>query len=127
MILVYTSVWIDFFSSPPGPAGQELKRLIVEAEPLALTGIVAVEILQGLARNVERIEYYLSQWVLLEPQGYETYLKAAKIFRLGRSRGMTFTTSDVLIATLALENGASVFSLDQDFRSIARLTKLALH
>jgi len=40
---------------------------------------------------------------------------------------MTFTTSDVLIAALALENGASVFSLDHDFRRIARLTKLALH
>ncbi len=127
MILVDTSVWIDFFSSSPGPAGQELKRLIVEAEPLALTGIVVVEILQGLTRNVERIEYYLSQWVLLEPQGYETYLKAAAIFRLGRSRGLTFTTSDVLIAALALENGASVFSLDRDFGRIARLTKLVLH
>ncbi len=127
MIVVDTSVWIDFFSSAPGPAGRELKRLIVEAEPLALTGIVVIEILQGLTRNAERIEYYLSQWVLLEPRGYETYLQAAGIFRLGRSRGMSFTTSDVLIAALALENGASVFSLDHDFRRIARLTKLALH
>ena len=39
MILVDTSVWIDFFSSSPGAAGAELRRMILTAEPFALTGI----------------------------------------------------------------------------------------
>ena len=40
MILVDSSVWIDFFSSAPGKAGRELRRMIEESEPFALTGVV---------------------------------------------------------------------------------------
>ena len=47
MILVDSSVWIDFFSSSPGRAGAELRRMIEEAEPFALTGIVVAEVLAG--------------------------------------------------------------------------------
>jgi len=56
LILVDSSVWIDFFSSSPGHAGRELRRIIEEAEPLALTGVVVAEVLQGLARDASRVE-----------------------------------------------------------------------
>lgn len=127
MILVDTSVWIDFFSSAPGRAGNELRRMIEDAEPFALTGVVITEILQGLTREVSRIEGYLSQWDRLEPRGFLTYREAAAIFRLGRSKGVTLTTVDVLIAAIALEHRASVFTLDKDFARIARLTGLQLY
>ena len=51
VILVDSSVWVDFFSSSPGPAGAELRRMIEESEPFALTGIVIAEVLQGLTRD----------------------------------------------------------------------------
>lgn len=51
LILVDTSVWIDFLSSSPSPAGAELRRMVADAEPFALTGIVVTEILQGLRRE----------------------------------------------------------------------------
>lgn len=127
MILVDSSVWIDFFSSAPGRAGDELRRMIQDAEPLAVTGVVVTEILQGLTRNVSQIEHYLSQWEMLEPRGFSTYREAAGIFRLGRSKGVSLTTIDALIAAIALEYGASVFTLDKDFTRIARLTRLPLH
>jgi hypothetical protein len=127
LILVDTSVWIDFFRASPGGAGQELKRLIEESEPLALSGIIVTEVLQGLTRNVEQIEYYLSLWDLIEPQGFDTYRRAAALNRLARSCGMTLTTVDALIATVALENGAALFSLDEDFPRLARLTGLRMH
>lgn len=127
MILVDTSVWIDFFSSVPGRAGNELRRMIEDVEPFALTGVVITEILQGLTREVSRIESYLSQWDRLEPRGFPTYREAAAIFRLGRSKGVTLTTVDVLIAAVALEHRASVFTLDKDFARIARLTGLGLY
>ncbi len=60
MILVDTSVWIDFFSSSPGRAGHELRRMIEQAEPFALTGVIVTEILQGLTREVSRIEGFLA-------------------------------------------------------------------
>ena len=120
MILVDSSVWIDFFSSAPGRAGNELRRMISDAEPFALTGVVVTEILQGLTRDAGRVEGYLSQWELLEPRGFRTYREAAEIFRLGRAKGVSLTTVDVLIAAIALEQRASVFTLDKDFFRIAR-------
>jgi len=127
LTLVDTSVWIDFFSSSPGPAGQKLRRMILEAEPFALAGVIVAEILQGLRRDVPRIERYLSQWEMLEPSGFSTYGKAAAISRLARSRGISLTTIDTLIAAIAMEKGATLFSLDKDFSRIARITSLRLY
>ena len=126
-MLVDSSVWVDFFSKSPGPAGAELRRMIEESEPFALTGVVVTEVLQGLTRDARRIEGFLSQWDMLEPAGFETYREAAAIFRAARARGVSLTTIDTLIAAIALENGASVFTLDQDFSRIARMTGLVLY
>lgn len=127
MILVDTSVWIDFFSSSPGRAGHELRRMIEQAEPFALTGVIVTEILQGLTREVSRIEGFLASWDMLEPRGFSTYREASAIFRLARSKGHSLTTIDTLIAAVALENRAVLFSLDKDFSRIARLTQLRLY
>ncbi len=127
MILVDSSVWVDFFSSSPGPAGAELRRMIKESEPFALTGIVVAEVLQGLIRDSGPIERLLAQWEMLEPKGFDTYRNAAAIFRAGRGKGITLTTIDTLIAAIALEQGAAVFTLDEDFSRIARLAGLELY
>jgi predicted nucleic acid-binding protein len=127
LILVDTSVWIDFFSFSPGRAGSELRRLIDEVEPFALTGVVVTEVLQGLTRDVNRIERFLSMWDLLEPRGFSTYREAAAISRLARSKGIRLTTIDTLIAATALEHQASLFTLDKDFSRVARISALRLH
>ena len=127
MILVDSSVWIDFLSSRPGPGGQELRRLIEDGAPVALTGVVVTEVLQGLKRDIKRIEDYLSLFEILEAGGFDTYRNAAAHFRRARSQGLSLTTTDVLIATIAVENGAEVFSLDRDFVRIAHLFGLQLH
>jgi predicted nucleic acid-binding protein len=127
LILVDSSVWIDFFSASPGRAGRELRRLIEDVEPFGLTGVVVAEVLQGLTRNVNRIEGFLSMWDLLEPRGFSTYREASAISRLARSKGISLTTIDTLIAATALEHQASLFSLDKDFARIARVTALQLH
>lgn len=127
LILVDTSVWIDFFSASPGRAGDELRRMIQEAEPFALTGVIVTEILQGLRRDVHRIEHFLSMWELLEPLGFSTYREASSISRLARSKGISLKTIDTLIAAIALEHHASLFSLDKDFSRIARIAPLRLH
>ncbi len=66
-------------------------------------------------------------WDMLEPHGFSTYRSAAKILRTARSRGFTLTTIDGLIAAIALEHGATVFTLDKDFTRIAAVTGLKLH
>jgi len=127
LILVDSSVWIDFFSSAPGPASEELAKLIEQLEPLALTGVVVTEVLQGLKRDARLVEGYLAQVKMLEPQGLSTYLNAAAIFRTARSKGISLATIDALIAAVALEYDAAVFTLDKDFTSIALITNLRLH
>ncbi len=127
MILVDTSVWIDFFSPTPGRAGEELRRMIEEAEPFVLTGVVVAEILQGLRRDVHRVERYLSQWEMIEPDGFSTCREAAAISRAARSKGISLTTIDTLIAAIAMEHRASLFTLDKDFSRIARIAPLHLY
>jgi predicted nucleic acid-binding protein len=101
--------------------------LIEEAEPFALTGVVVAEVLQGLIRDASRIEQYLAHWEMLEPRGFETYREAAAIYRAARAKGFTPTTIDAVIAAIALEHKASVFTLDQDFSRMARIAPLALY
>jgi len=101
--------------------------MIEEDEPFALTGVVVAEVLQGLTRDSRSIEKHLAQWDLIEPRGFETYREAARIYRAGRAKGITLTTIDTLIAAIALEQGTSVFTLDQDFAGIARITRLPLY
>jgi predicted nucleic acid-binding protein len=127
LILVDSSVWIDFFSSKPGRGGAELRRMIEESDPIALTGVVVAEVLQGLTRDATHIEGFLAQWEMLEPEGFETYREAAAIYRTARARGISLTTIDTLIAAIALEHGTSVFTLDQDFLRIVRMTRLTLY
>ena len=127
MILVDSSVWVDFFRSSPGRAGGELRRMIEESEPFALTGVVVAEVLQGLTRDSSRIERFLAQWDMLEPRGFETYRTAAAIYRAARGKGISLTTINTLIAAIALEHRAAVFTLDQDFSRIALITRLVLY
>jgi predicted nucleic acid-binding protein len=125
--LVDSSVWINFFSSSPTKAGAELRRMIAEAEPFSLSGIIVTEILQGLVRDISRIEHFLSQWDMLEPAGFSTYREAAAIYRAARAKGLSLTTIDTIIAAIAIEHGASVFTLDKDFSHMARVVRLSLH
>ena len=127
MILVDSSVWIDFFSSSPGRAGRELRRMIEESEPIALTGVVVAEVLQGLTRDAGAIEEFLGQFDVLEPRGFETYRAAAAIYRAARGKGVSLTTIDTLIAAIALEHHASLFTLDRDFTRIALIAGLTLY
>ena len=83
--------------------------------------------LQGLTRDARRIEQYLAHWELLEPRGFETYREAAAIYRAARAKGVTPTTIDAVIAAIALDHNAAVFTLDQDFSRIARITHLVLY
>jgi predicted nucleic acid-binding protein len=127
LILVDSSVWVDFFSGSPGPGGSELRRMIEDTEPFTITGVVVAEVLQGLTRDIGRIERLLAECDMLEPGGFETYRRAAAMYRTARARGVSLTTIDTLMAAIAVEHGASVFTLDQDFSRIAGFTGLVLY
>ena len=59
--------------------------------------------------------------------GFSTYREAAGIFRAVRAKGVAVTAIDVLIAAIALEHGATLFTLDKDFTRIASIIRLPLY
>ena len=101
--------------------------MIQDSEPFAVSGVVIAEVLQGLTREARPVERLLAQCDMLEPAGFETYKEAAAIYRTARAAGISLTTIDTLIAAVALTHGASVFTLDQDFSRMARITRLKLY
>jgi len=79
---VDSSVWIDFFSSAPGRAGDELRRMISDAESFALTGLVVAEILQASRRDASRIEHIFPV-EMLEPTWLPNLPRCGGIFGWG--------------------------------------------
>jgi len=65
-----------------------------------------------------------SVWVAYVPKKIRN---AATLFRLTRSRGISLTTTDAIIAAIAVENGATIFWLDRDFARMARIAGFQLH
>jgi hypothetical protein len=115
LILVDSSVWIDFFNSQPSPAGLELERLISAGAPVAITGLIVLEVLQGLRRDAEPVTRLFFLCARINSGDFETHVAAAALAREARRRGVTIGTVEAVIATLALAHGAELFTLDQDF------------
>ena len=122
MILVDTSVWIDFFAGRGEPHVALLEQLIVESEDLALCGIVLTEILQGIVDDAtfHRVRDFLRPLVML-PMPEEVCVRAADIYRQMRKKGITIRkTNDCLIAATALEHRCRLLHHDRDFVSIEK-------
>lgn len=127
MILVDTSVWIDFFKGTDTPEQRMLHRLIEDDEDICLTGIVITEILQGIKadKDYERIKELLTGFSVYEPADINVYLDAARIYRTCRKAGRTIrSTIDCLIAAICIRNGLSILHRDRDYDSISGATSL---
>jgi predicted nucleic acid-binding protein len=123
MMLVDTSVWIELLN---GKVGSKL----TEADLLDIVtcGPILQEVLQGLSDDPasEALrESLLALPVLSNPVPIALFLSAAEIYRLGRAKGYTIRSStDCLIAAIAIENGVPVWHKDRDFEAVARYTSL---
>jgi predicted nucleic acid-binding protein len=121
VILVDTSVWIDFFSGRDQPHVAVLEQSILDDEDLALCGIILTEILQGIADDAthRRVRRYLGPLILL-PMPERVFVRAADIYRKLRKTGITIRKSnDCIIAATALEHHCQLLHNDKDFSPIA--------
>jgi predicted nucleic acid-binding protein len=129
MILVDTSVWIDWFNGRAHPSTDKLDQLLDEPIQLVLCDRVVQEIVQGIhddadAREVER---KLSVFDCLDTGGRALALASAARYRQLRKLGVTIRSSnDVVIAELCIQHGIAVLHNDRDFDVIAKHTKLKL-
>jgi len=121
LILVDTSVWIDFLRGVNSPQRQTLHRLIEDEADIAITEIIITEILQGIKkeRDFETTKNYLLEFPIYSPAGLKTYLEAAGIYRTCRKQGKTIRkTIDCIIAAICLEHDLTLLHKDSDFEVI---------
>ena len=127
ILLVDTSVWIDFFAGRDTPQTMYFKDAIGEGADVALTGVILAEILQGIPSDTEfgNLRKALSSFRILQPVSDETYVQAARLYRAGRKRGVTIRSLvDCLIAAIAMEYRAVVLHKDRDYERISEFAPL---
>lgn len=130
MILVDTSVWIDFLKDANSRQRQVLHKLIEEEEDICLTEIIVTEILQGIKKDkdFQALKSYLQEFPIVKPKGVETYIQAAQIYRNCRKKGKTVRkTIDCVIAAICIENRLTLFHNDSDFDAIGASTTLKVY
>ena len=126
MVLVDTTVWIDFFGGRPEPHVAALEELIENDEDLCLCGVILSEVLQGIRSDADyRKTKDLLDALILLPMEQETFVRAAGLYRSLRKKGITIRKPvDCMIAAVALEHNVPLLHNDRDFDQIARHSKL---
>ena len=120
MVLIDTTVWIDFFAGKSTPEVAELERMVNEEEDICTCGIILTEVLQGI-REDEDYQRTLSRFdtFLLLPMTRQAFLRAADLYRSLRRRGITIRKSiDCMIASVAIEHEIALLHNDRDFDPI---------
>jgi predicted nucleic acid-binding protein len=126
MLLVDTTVWIDFFGDRPEPHVVALQRLIENDEDLCICGVILAEVLQGIRSDADylRTRDYFGSLILL-PMGQETFVQAADLYRSLRKKGVTIRKPvDCMIASVAIEHELPLLHNDRDFDQIAKHSRL---
>ncbi len=117
MILVDSSVWIDYFRGTPTAEAETLDSLL-STEPIATGDLVLTEVLQGFVsdRDFNQAKKLLTSLVIVDMVGQDIAIQAAKNFRVLRALGITVRkTIDTVIATRCIESRLSLLYSDRDF------------
>ena len=117
MILVDTSVWIDYFNGVENKHVDSLDSALEEGT-VAIGDLIFLEILQGFKndRDFRRAKAVLETLDQYEMFGHDIAIKSAENYRALRKKGITIRkTTDVIIATFCIENGLSLLFSDRDF------------
>ena len=126
MVLVDTSVWIQFFRKP---RGIDLPT-VVDLEEVVTCLPVLQEVLQGFREErafVLARDSMLALPLVEAPLRQEVFEEAVVLYRRARATGLTVRSSvDCLIAACALRHGLTVLHRDRDFGFLARISPLVV-
>lgn len=126
MILVDTSVWINYFNGIDSPHCETLDLALIEGT-VAIGDIIFLEILQGFRndkdyKNTKALLSNLDQYELFGQHMVEI---CANNYRRLRKKGITIrSTTDVIIATFCIENKLPLLFSDKDFLPFVKHLKL---
>jgi len=117
VIVVDSSVWIDFFNGASTPEVERLDGLL-GVTPLAIGDLILVEVMQGFRseRDVATARQLFRSLALLPMLGGSNAWKAAEDYRHLRRQGITVRkTVDGIIATACIEANLPLLFSDRDF------------
>ena len=117
MIVVDTSVWIDFFNGRPTAEADALNELLGE-RPVVVGDLTMAEVLSGFRQDADfrKARSVLERCEFRPMVGKRVVLEAAANYRLLRKREITVRkTIDVLIGTFCIVNRLPLLHADRDF------------
>jgi len=117
MIVVDSSVWIDYFRGTSTRQTNTLDSLL-DTEIVATGDLMLTEVLQGFSRerDFHRAKALLTSLMIVDIAGSDVAIKAAENFRVLRTLGFTVRkTIDTFVATRCIESGYSLLYSDRDF------------
>lgn len=117
MILVDSSVWIDFLRGAPTPQADKLDSLL-GVVPLAIGDLILAEVLQGCTsdREFNEVRRLLSSLSIVNLGGMDLAVESARNFRRLRAMGVTVRkTIDTVIATRCILGRYELLHNDRDF------------
>jgi hypothetical protein len=122
VILVDSSVWVEYFRSADTPQVALLDSLFGRS-PLAVGDLIAAEVLQGVRdeREFKWVKKTLDAFDHIDLAGYDLAVKASENYQSLRAMGITIRkTIDTLIATRCIEDRLTLLHADRDFLPFAQ-------
>jgi predicted nucleic acid-binding protein len=117
MIIIDSSVWIDYFNGVETPETNKLDVLL-GVEQIAIGDLILTEVLQGFRSDegYQTAKELLTSLQIFEMLGLNIAIKSVDNYRFLRKRGITIRkTADVIIATFCIENENPLLFSDKDF------------
>jgi predicted nucleic acid-binding protein len=121
VILVDSSVWVDYFRAADTPEVALLDSMFGRT-PLAVGDLIAAEVLQGVRdeREFKWVKRTFDSFAHVDLCDYDLAIKASENYRALRAKGITIRkTIDTLIATRCIEDGLTLLHADRDFLPFA--------
>ena len=128
MVVVDTSVWVDYFNGRGTPATQALDELLGRSS-VVVGDLILTEVLQGFRRDrdFQQALRLFGAFPVAGMVGSRLAIRAAENYRRLRRRGVTpRKTIDVLIGTWCIERGLPLLHCDADFDPMVRHLGLRL-
>jgi len=121
MILVDSSVWIDYFNGE-STWQTDLLDAYLSAIPIIMGDLILAEVLQGFRsdKDFDTAKTFLDALPFRQMGGYQVAVQSARNCRKLRKMGITVRkTMDVIIATFCIIEGLTLLHDDRDFEPIA--------
>ena len=126
MIIVDSSVWIDYFNGKKTPKTDWLDAALGK-ESVFIGDLILTGVLQGFQsdKDFKKAKSLLLSFPLVEMLGREVALKSASNYRYLRKKGVTIRkTIDVIIGTFCIHNAFSLLHDDRDFTPLEKHLRL---